>query len=305
MLTRNLYILLGIILGSTIICCSSDNNSEGNHTDKKLIQITNRDIGGYPWITQNLIYDTDGNLTEITDKNNVVQTSYSYNSSNLLVKKVDYQYNDDQTFFEIIKNVSYNSENKISNIEELFNVYHLDGSLYYQNISNIGVTYGPDSMSSVFTNEFQGILRKVEYIYSHNLITEIKITQEDTVLANMVFAYDEEGNCVSGNGPYQPGLYDTNDINLSVTYLDKVKNPFFKTFFDFNVLYYGSSFYYIRELLVNEQGTKYPERIQWYQFENLDYREIIDYSFDSDGYIASKKINVFSTSPTLIYYTWK
>jgi YD repeat-containing protein len=299
---KNLNILLGLVIGLSIICCSS-NNSENNNSQKKLTKITYITLGGGIRLVQNLIYDTNGNLIEIIDDEGFVTTTYSYNNSNLLVKKVDYQDNDDDTSFEIIKNISYNNENKISNIEELFNVYHLDGSLYYQNLSNKKVSYGNNFITT--TSDALGN-NTVEFTLTNNLITRAKLIQYGNLVADMAFTYDDEGNCISGSGPYEPGLYDTNDIDLSVIYRNEEKNHFFNTFFDYNILYNNDSFFVLKEALINQQGTKYPEKIQWYQFNGWTYKESIDYSFDSDGYIISKKTNIFSQNPgEIINYTWE
>jgi YD repeat-containing protein len=295
-------ILLGIIIGLTILCCASDDNSENNNPEKKLTQITYRYLDGQVRLTQNLVYDTNNNLIEINDTDGLITTSYSYNSTNLLIKKEDYEYRDiDKSVrFRITKNISYNSNHKISNIQELVNVYHSDGNLNYQNSSNIKVTYGHNTITSI--KDLFGI-NKVEYTLSNNLITAIKISHNDIVLADMFFVYDDKGNCISGSGPYKPGLYDTNDIELSATYGNKEKNPFFNTFFDFNILY-NNSFYYISETLINQQGTKYPEEMQWYKFEEADYKTTYNNSFDPNGYIISKKVNQFTTNPEIVTYTW-
>lgn len=301
---KKIKTVLGIILISTVLCCSSD-SAENSDSQKKLTNITYRNLDGQIRLSQNLVYDANDNLIEISDADGVVINSYSYNASNLLIKVVDYQYNDDQTFFEIIKNISYNNENKISAIEELFNVYNAeDGSLNYQNTSNRQVIYGADSIT-VITDGFGG--RTVELTLSNDLITGVKIFRYDALESDLVFTYDDEGNCISGSGPYQPGLYDTTDIDLNVTYGNQEKNPFFNIFFEFNILYNNNSFFNLKEVLVNQQGTRYPERIQWYQFENWNNKEINDYSFDRDGYIISNYTNVHNTNTyaEIINYTWE
>ena len=301
---KKIKTVLGIILISTVLCCSSD-SAENSDSQKKLTNITYRNLDGQIRLSQNLVYDANDNLIEISDADGVVINSYSYNASNLLIKVVDYQYNDDQTFFEIIKNISYNNENKISAIEELFNVYNAeDGSLNYQNTSNRQVIYGADSIT-VITDGFGG--RTVELTLSNDLITGVKIFRYDALESDLVFTYDDEGNCISGSGPYEPGLYDTNDIDVSVIYGNEVKHPHFNAFFDFNVLCYNSSFFSLKEVLINQQGTRYPERIQWYQFENWNNKEINGYSFDRDGYIISNYTNVHNTNTyaEIINYTWE
>ena len=301
---KKLNILLGILLGLTLICCSAD-ISTNNNSQKKLTKITYSYLDGQIRLVKNFVYDSDNNLIEINDANGLVSSSYTYNNANSLIKIVDYQYNDDQTNFEIIKNISYNSDSKISEIEELFNVYNSkDGTLNYQNYLIKKITYS-DNNITIITDHYGG--RTVDLTLSSNLITAVKIFRFGNLEADMVFTYDDEGNCISGSGPYQPGLYDTTDIDLNVTYGNQEKNPFFNIFFEFNILYNNNSFFNLKEVLVNQQGTRYPERIQWYQFENWNNKEINDYSFDRDGYIISNYTNVHNTNTyaEIINYTWE
>ena len=301
---KKLNILLGILLGLTLICCSAD-ISTNNNSQKKLTKITYSYLDGQIRLVKNFVYDSDNNLIEINDANGLVSSSYTYNNANSLSKIVDYQYNDDQTNFEIIKNISYNSDSKISEIEELFNVYNSkDGTLNYQNYLIKKITYS-DNNITIITDHYGG--RTVDLTLSNNLITAVKIFRFGNLEADMVFTYDDEGNCISGSGPYQPGLYDTTDIDLNVTYGNQEKNPFFNIFFEFNILYNNNSFFNLKEVLVNQQGTRYPERIQWYQFENWNNKEINDYSFDRDGYIISNYTNVHNTNTyaEIINYTWE
>ncbi len=300
---KNLNIFFGIILGLTLICCSSDNGDNSN-SQKKLTKII-YNVNGQVRLTQNLVYDTNDDLIEINDENGLVESSYGYNSSNNLIQVIDYQYNDDNSNFEMIKNISYNNDNKISNIEEIFNVYNADdGTLNYQNNSNRMVTYGNNSITIIYDDISN---RMVELTLSNNLITGVKIFSSNELVSDMVFSYDDEGNCISGSGPYEPGLYDTTDIDLNVIYGNKEKNTHFNALFDYNVLFNSSSFFLLKEVLVNQQGNRYPERIQWYQFNGWNYRDYIDYSFDINGYIISKRINIINTNTysEIITYTWE
>lgn len=161
----------------------------------------------------------------------------------------------------------------------------MDGSLDRQYDYTTNVTYGLNSMTSTRYNEY-GIY-KVEYELSNNLITGIKITNVNTVGADMIFGYDAEGNCISGNGSNTMEYYDTDDIDLTVTYGSEEKNPVFNTFFDINI-FSTYTFRSIRETLINEQGTKYPERIDWYQVGAYSTHDSYINSFDQDGYLIKK-----------------
>jgi len=298
-----LNIFLGILLGLTIISCASDDTPE-NNSRKKITQITYSYPNGQIRLTEKFIYDANDNLKEVINANGLILRSFSYDNLNFLIKVIDYHYNDNQFLYEVIKKISYNSNNKIDNIEELFNVYDSNGNFDHQYSRNKNIIYGNNTIKSIS----DGIDNNtVEFTISDNLITRAKIFYGNNLIADMIFTYDSEGNCISGNGPYKPGLYDTNNIDLNVTYGDKEKKPFFNTFFDFNVLFYNDSFFYLKEVLVNQQGTKYAERIQWYQYENWNYRDYNDYSFDIDGYVISKKTNFHNTNTfaEITTYYWE
>ena len=82
--------LIGIIIVLTFLCCSSDDNS---NSEKKLIQITNKDPGGYVYFNQNYVYDSNERIIQINDENGLILNSYTYNSSNLPIQNIDYHYN--------------------------------------------------------------------------------------------------------------------------------------------------------------------------------------------------------------------
>ncbi|REE79734.1 YD repeat-containing protein [Lutibacter oceani] len=301
---KKLNTLLGIILGLTLICCSSDSD-ENSNSQKHLTNINYSYLDGQIRLTQNLVYDANNNLIEINDENGLVMSSYDYNGSDRLIKVVDFQYNDDGTNFEFIKNISYNNDNKISNIEIIDNIYNAeDGKLIGMYNYNKVVNYG-DNTITVVTDGIGS--ETVILSLSNNWITGVKIIRKNTLQADMVFTYDNEGNCISGSGLYQPGLYDTTDIDLNVIYGNEEKNPHFNAFFYFNVLCYNNSFFNLKRVLIEQQGTKYPKKIQWYQFEGWNYRDYHEYSFDIDGSIISKKTNVFNTNTygEIVSYTWE
>ena len=169
--------LVGILIVLTFLSCSSNDNLENSNSEKKLIQIINKDTGGYVYSTQNFVYDSNERLIEILDENQLILNSYTYNSSNLPIQNIDYHYNYDDgirwLYLKVVKNISYNSDNRISNIEVLHTIYNIDTNIESQNTYNTNVTYGPNSMTSIRHNQL-GVF-KVEYKLSNNLIIGIEI----------------------------------------------------------------------------------------------------------------------------------
>ena len=69
--------------------------------------------------TQNVIYDNSGKVIEINDNNGLILSSNTYNSSNKLTKHEFNEYDNGILYFKEIDNLTYNSDNKISNIEHI------------------------------------------------------------------------------------------------------------------------------------------------------------------------------------------
>ena len=297
--------LIGFIIVLTFLGCSSDDNLE--NTNKKLVQMTKTDPGGYVYLDHNYVYDNNERIIEINDENGLTLYSYTYDSSNLPIQNIDYHYNYNDTirwlFLKVEKNITYNSDFKISKMEISTTQYNIDGNLDSQDSYTKNVTYGPNSMTSIHYSEY-GIY-KVEYELTNNLITGIKKTNVNTVEADMVFAYDTEGNCISGNGPFLAEYLSPNDIDLTVTYGTEEKHPIFNAFFDINILHIYS-FRSIRETLIHEQGTKFPERVQWYNIPGDSNKNAFEYTFDQDGYLIKKVQNMHSPySHRILTYKWE
>ena len=297
--------LIEIIIVLTFLGCSSDDNLE--NTNKKLVQMTKTDPGGYVYLDHNYVYDSNERLIENNDENGLILNSYTYNSANLPIQNIDYHYNTNDGIkwlkLKIIKNITYNSDNKISVMEILQYHYNFDGSLDSQDSYTKNVTYGPNSMTSIHYS-YYGIY-KVEYELTNNLITGIKKTNVTTVEADIVFAYDTEGNCISGDGPFLAEYLSPDDIDLTVTYGTEEKHPIFNAFFDINILYIYS-FHSIRETLIHQQGTKFPERVQWYNIPGDSNKDAFEYTFDQDGYLIKKVINKNSPySHRILTYKWQ
>ena len=305
---NKLNLILGILIGITIISCSSDDNpitNNNNNSEKKITKSTYLNLNNQSVFIESVVYDNNDNIIETTGNNGLILSSYFYNSSDILIKKEFNEYENQTLYFKEVDNISYNNDNKISNIEHTGIIYNSDGSISNQNTTNYNITYGNNSITSL-SDDFANT--KIEYILSNNLITGIKVFRNNTLKSDMSFAYDAGGNCLSGSGPIDEGSLDstTNDIELSVSYGTKEKNLVFNTFFNFEILT-RTSFYNIRQVLINQQGNKYVEEIQWYQYGDYSYKETYENSFDSDGYIISKTLSEFPDYPnnSMITYIWE
>ena len=112
---KKLKLLFTILIGLTILSCSSDDNSTDDIiTEKRLTQIIFQSQS-----TQNVIYDNSGKVIEINDNNGLILSSNTYNSSNKLTKHEFNEYDNGILYFKEIDNLTYNSDNKISNIEHI------------------------------------------------------------------------------------------------------------------------------------------------------------------------------------------
>lgn len=204
-----------------------------------------------------------------------------------------------------ITSIIYDNTGKISSIVQTYAHYNTDGSVSNQNSINHTITYETNSMTRT-SDDFANT--KIEYSLTNDLITGIKIFKYDELKSNMTFAYDSGGNCISGSGPIAEGSLDTttDDIELSVSYGSEEKNPIFNISFDYEILTH-TSFYNIRQTLINKQGNRYPEEIQWYQHSDYVYRETNNNSFDDDGYLISRTLSRFPDYPNYgtITYTWE
>jgi hypothetical protein len=302
---KNLNLFLTVLIGLTILSCSSDNNStDGLNTEKKLTQILHDGE-----IYENIVYDNSGKILERYTKNYFgynINVSYAYNSSNKLTK---YEYKSARFDHNSkrIYNISYNSDNKISNIEDIIIYYYSDGRVQSQDTINNNFAYSNNLIVRISDGWWN---TKVEYGLNNDLITSIKVFKSDVLKSDMLFNYDSDGNCISGTGSINEGSLnnttDTDNIELNVTYGVKEKNPFFNMSFDFRILTF-TSFYGIINALIKRQGNKYAEIIKWYNDGNDTYKETYDNSFDSDGYITSQKISRLPAYPNYltVSYTWE
>lgn len=303
---KNLNILSGFLIVLIILSCTSDDKPENNNSEKRLTQVNFQGLTYQSEFTRNITYDNNGNIIESTDHNGLIIDSGSYNSSNLLIKKEYNEYNQNQVIIhKEIENISYDSQDKISNIENLFISYNSDGSIINQNSINYSFSYSNNSITRL-SDDTQNT--KIEYTMTNNLFTGIKVYRNNILKSDMTFTYDASGNCISGSGPIDEGSFGTttDDIELSVSYGMEEKNSIFNASFDIAILT-QTSFENIREMLVNNQGDRYAKEIQWYQYGNNTYKETYDDSFDSDGYIISRTYSDFPDYPdnSMMSYTWE
>jgi hypothetical protein len=301
---KKLNLLIVLFIGIIIYSCSTDENPTDNPgTEKELTQIIYQN-DQYQFI-QNIEYDNSGNVIEINDNNGLVHSSNTYNSSNQLTIHEFNEYDNGTLYFKETDVLTYNSDNKISNIEHTSFFYNSDGSISSQNSVNNSITHSNNSIIRISDDAWN---TKVEYGLNNDLITSIKVYKSDVLKSDMIFNYDSQGNCVSGTGSIDEGSLDstTNNIDLSVTYGTEVKNQFFNKFFDYEIMTY-TSFHNLRQVLINQQGNNYPEIIHWYQYSDNTYKETNENSFDNDGYITSRILSEFPDYPNYgtINYTWE
>lgn len=300
---KKLDVLAIFFLVITIFSCSSDNDSTENTNTKKLTKIIHKS-NQYEFI-QNVIYNNKGEVVEIKDGSGLVLTSNKYDNSGKLIKHEFNEYNNGVLYFKEIDDLLYNDDNKISNIKHNSFRYNSDGSILSQNSINNNITYSNNSMIKT-SDDFRNT--RVEYGFTNNFITSIKVYKNNILKNNMAFNYDADGNCISGTGSINEGSSDstTDNIDLKVTYGTKEKASFFNLFFEHEILSY-TSFHNLRQVLINQQGTKYPEIIQWYKYSNYKYKETYENIFDNDGNIVSKNLSEFPDYPNYgtISYTWE
>lgn len=301
---KKLNLLIILFTGIIIYSCSSDENPTDNQNIEKVLTQIIYQNDQYQFI-QNIEYDNSGNIIEINDNNGLVHSSNTYNSSSQLTKHEFNEYENGTLYFKEIDNLTYNSDSKISNIEHISFFYNSDGSVSNQTTVNNIITYSNNSIIRTVDDFWN---TRVEFGLTNDLITSIKVYRSNELKSDMLFSYDSNGNCISGTGSIDEGSLDstTDNIDLTVTYGTQEKNPFFNMFFDYEILTF-TSFYNLRQVLINQQGNNYPEIIQWYQYSDYTYKETNDNSFDSDGYIISRILSEFPDYPNYgtINYTWE
>ncbi|MCR8666311.1 hypothetical protein NO995_01330 [Aestuariibaculum sp. M13] len=307
---NNLHLYFALLIGFTIISCSSNSDETNSNPEKKLIQIKYQALDDSLYFYEsNIVYDDNGNIIEM--KNEVGQTTntYSYNASNQMVLQEYFEYVDktsNDLDFKEITTFSYGNDNKFSTIQETY-INYIPGSTPNENTVTHNITYLTNLMIKTSDDYHQ---TKVEYgLSDNNLITSIKVFKNGELKSDMQFTYDDNGNCISGTGPINEGSYDsiTGNIALNVLYGTEEKAPILNVFFNYNILTWGTSFGNFKELLVKQQGKNYPIEIEWYQYSNYPYKEILNNSFDSSGNIQSITLSEIPNYPNYgsMFYKWE
>jgi len=308
---KKLNLLLALLLGFTILSCSSDDDTNDNENlEKQLVQIKYQDLSNNQnQYVSNITYDTNGNIVEMNNENGQITNSYSYNSLNHLVHQEYFEYvnsTSNDLDFKVITTFSYDNNNKILTAQETYINYVPGGNPNESTVTH-SITYSNNLMTKT-SDDFANT--KVEYgLDDNNLITSIKVYRNNILKSNMAFTYDNNGNCISGIGPIDEGSLDstTDNINLIASYGSRQKASIINTFFDYNILTWGTSFTNFKELLTKQQGNNYPIEIEWYQYSDYTYKETYNNSFDSLGYIESIMLSEIPDYPNYgtITYKWE
>lgn len=304
-------LLLVILIALTTLSCSSDDNTNDNEkTEKKLVQIKYQYLNNTQnKYVSNIVYDVNGNIVKMSNENGQITDSYSYNSLNRLVLQEYFEYINQTSSdldFKEITTFSYDEDNRILSIQETY-INYVPGSNPNESTVTHNITYSNNLITKT-SDDYANT--KVEYgLNDKDLITSIKVYRNNLLKSNMAFIYDANGNCISGSGPIDEGSLDskTDNINLSVSYGSQQKAPILNTFFNYNILTWGTSFANIRELLTKQQGNNYPVEIEWYQYSDYTYKETLNNSFDSSGYIQSIMLSEIPDYPNYgtITYKWE
>lgn len=310
---KNINSLLSVLIAILILSCSPsddtiiDDTVVNNNTKKRLTKTTYLSLTSQYEFNRYIAYDANHNITEISDNEGLILEKYTYNSSNKVVENVLNIYENKTLDYKDITLITYNSNSQISNIVETFIDYNSDGSILSQSDINHNFTYTNNAITRLSDDSNK---TKIDYKLSNDLITGIKVFRNNVLKSDMTFAYDNEGNCISGSGPIYGDVIDidppTDDIKFSVVYGTEIKNSLFNNFFDYEILT-KISFENIRQTLVNGQGNKFAKEIQWYKYNDNTYKETYNYLFDSDGYIVSRTSSEFPDYPnnSKVTFTWE
>lgn len=301
------HLLLSAFILITISCSSDDTSteSENEKIEKKLSQIIIEYSNLNTRTIRNMFYDASGNILRTTDIDGLEKSTFSYNETSQLITKSFSEYEGVILYFKEVDSIFYTSESKISKIKTFYRFYNEDGSVRREGTENHSYSH---SANKIVKQSDDVNNTKIEYGLENDLITSIKIYEQEVLKSDMSFQYDSERNCISGKGPIDEGSFEsiTDNIDLTVTYGNEEKNPFFNKFFDYEILT-STSFRDIRQVLINKQGSKFPLEIKWYQYEDYIYKETFENSFDDFGYLKSRKLSEF---PGFLNYgeetyTWK
>ena len=274
-----------VIIGITISSCSSDDQSI-EAPDKKLTKIVYEYSNGLE-VVRSLSYDSNNNIVEITNDNNLPTDKYLYNSSNQLIQREQYGY-DSQTNEITEKQTylfSYNSTGSIITIEkETIDNYGVNTNIYNKSYT---ITYTDNKIVRVSNPAWDEVTFELN---EDDTINNIKIVRNGTLIDDMSFTYDNNKNCVSGSGYINEGSLNstTGNINLTAVYSNKTKHAVFKSLDKHNLLTVGASFENYKNILTKRLGTNHPTEVEWYQYQSHTYKEVLENSFDNENYLTTQ-----------------
>ena len=274
-----------VIIGITISSCSSDDQSI-EAPDKKLTKIVYEYSNGLE-VVRSLSYDSNNNIVEITNDNNLPTDKYLYNSSNQLIQREQYGY-DSQTNEITEKQTylfSYNSTGSIITIEkETIDNYGVNTNIYNKSYT---ITYTDNKIVRVSNPAWDEVTFELN---EDDTINNIKIVRNGILIDDMSFTYDNNKNCVSGSGYINEGSLNstTGNINLTAVYSNKTKHAVFKSLDKHNLLTVGASFENYKNILTKRLGTNHPTEVEWYQYQSHTYKEVLENSFDNENYLTTQ-----------------
>lgn len=310
---KKLNLLIGILTGFIIFSCSPDENNSkiNNNSIKKLIQFTSDKYSfSYEQLTFNIIYDINDNLSEVNFENGLPLQKYTYNSKNQIIKTEDFIYDNELLKEKYESVITYNSDNQIIKILESNIYYNHDSSINRQNTITHEISYDTDLIT--VTKDDPDNLNKVEYFLQDNLITNIKMYENNVLDGNLSFEYDSKGNYISGNGPinlnqtYSPKI---DDVELFISYDTAIGKSIYDSLsFLFQIsLLTSFSFDSFRQILPR-LGNKLPVEITWYQQDPDFFKKSYEYIYDDESYMISETDKTYGTNyfnERIETYTWE
>ena len=293
-----------VIIGITISSCSSDDQSI-EAPDKKLTKIVYDYSNGLE-VVRSLSYDSNNNIVEITNDNNLPTDKYLYNSSNQLIQREHYEY-DSQTNEITEKQTylfSYNSTGSIITIEkETIDSYGGNTNIYNKSYT---ISYVDNKIVRISNPAWDEVTFELN---EDDTINNIKIVRNGILIDDMSFTYDNNKNCVSGSGYINEGSLNstTGNINLTAVYSNKTKHAVFKSLDKHNLLTVGASFENYKNILTKRLGTNHPTEVEWYQYQSHTYKEVLENSFDNENYLTTQILSYLPNNSNFatISFIWE
>lgn len=304
---RSLYSKVLFTLLVINLSCSSDDKAEekSKNPNKRLESITFTNTENLLSNQNKLKYDTNNNLTETRDANNLLISKNVYDINGRLVSREFNEYDDGELFFKEIDKITYDSQNRIINIEHQSSFHSPANGIKENDTSNHRITYEGNKITKTFDG---GSTTKVEYFTEGDQIKKVKLYNWDKLAGDFEFQYDSNGNCIKGSGPILIDSFEgqTNNIDLKAIYgAEKKIKEIRRPLLDYELLSL-ESFRSLRQIMTTQVGSNYPEEISWNQnHSKTTIRN--DYELDSDGFIIQNSVSRVPDFPnhTLIEYTWR